>query len=796
MTKTRTTKRKKTEEFDLKPEPRVLPMLGEINLPQWRCIAELVDNSVDGFLNESRSGNAVANARVDVYLPKATSSAELRIIDNGPGMTPDQLEKAVRAGWSGNNPIDNLGLFGMGFNVATARLGSVTEVWTTRRGESERHGIRIDFDKLRQQRHFRTPHLRGPKSDPEQHGTEIIIKKLKPEQRLWLSKSYNQLKVRKLLAQAYSSMLRPDGSPICFSLLVNRKRVEAQYHCVWDESRTTQRSGNYINAIINIDNPLTDRHYCINCMAWIDDDEIEGNACPRCSELDSIVKRNRKVYGWIGIQRYLHETEYGIDFIRNGRKIEIANKDLFYWTDLESTELETKQREYPIDDQRNRGRIVGEIHVDHCRVGFAKDHFDRTDSAWEDMIRIVRGAGPLRPEIAKENNYGPNDSPLGLLFSAFRRSSPQSKTAGAYRRLLLAKDNTKACDMAALFHKGEVEYKDDAKWWELVEAADNELLFGQSGTGDDTPTGDTDDLPVGLLGDAAGGSDSAESAEDSYKTPSPTRTEYSVLNGLYSHTNANCKWEVKAFKVDPDDPELPDGAPWTLIMGDIPTRTHYFLFNPQHKIFQSITIKPRDALLMQLSFMTAEQNHSNLTVDDIDFSEIFADFRSSYGDDFEFNPETLPSEALSVLGDIAIGLTSNCPDKEKESLYSSLSADEKKAVMSALASKNIQPKSVIGNGRFLALAPFTILQSKISERPDLCFDGKIWDTPYVNIDYQNSQISAETRERTLIYYLSLVSDAIWLSQQDVDSLTSSHRSEVIRAAMAIQILRPDTEIQI
>jgi hypothetical protein len=49
--------------FDLTPDPRLLQMLGEINLPQWRCLAELIDNSIDGFCarcemwrpNESRA---------------------------------------------------------------------------------------------------------------------------------------------------------------------------------------------------------------------------------------------------------------------------------------------------------------------------------------------------------------------------------------------------------------------------------------------------------------------------------------------------------------------------------------------------------------------------------------------------------------------------------------------------------------------------------------------------------------------------------------------------------------------
>src|SRR5262249_36403380 len=144
-----------SEEFDLQPDPRVLPMLGEINIDQWRCIAELIDNAIDGFLNATRAGTTLVGPRVDVSLPVADrEGAQVKVSDNGTGMTPDVLERAVRAGWSGNNPIDNLGLFGMGFNIATARLGSLTEVWTTRQGDLEWHGLQIDFDALRRQRHF------------------------------------------------------------------------------------------------------------------------------------------------------------------------------------------------------------------------------------------------------------------------------------------------------------------------------------------------------------------------------------------------------------------------------------------------------------------------------------------------------------------------------------------------------------------------------------------------------------------------------------------------------------------
>ena len=143
------------DHFDLQPDPRILPMLGEINLEQWRCLAELVDNSVDGFLSAKRQDNAVAEPEVHIAVPTSASpSAKISVRDNGPGMSPETLETAMRAGWSGNTPVDSLGMFGMGFNIATARIGTVTTVWTTRRDDGEWHGLKIDFNALQQQTTF------------------------------------------------------------------------------------------------------------------------------------------------------------------------------------------------------------------------------------------------------------------------------------------------------------------------------------------------------------------------------------------------------------------------------------------------------------------------------------------------------------------------------------------------------------------------------------------------------------------------------------------------------------------
>ena len=99
-----------SQEFDLTPDPRVLQMLGEINLHQWRCLAELIDNSIDGFLHTARSGSAIEAPEIGVTLPTVDNENACVVVkDNGPGMSFETLENAVKAGWSGNSPLSSCG---------------------------------------------------------------------------------------------------------------------------------------------------------------------------------------------------------------------------------------------------------------------------------------------------------------------------------------------------------------------------------------------------------------------------------------------------------------------------------------------------------------------------------------------------------------------------------------------------------------------------------------------------------------------------------------------------------------
>src|SRR5262249_50059510 len=140
---------------NVQPHGRILTVLGDIEFAQWQCLAELIDNSFDDFL--VHPGSDGERLTVSVSLPGRSSdaaSAEVWVTDNGRGMDLETLANAVSAGWTGNSRYGSLGLYGMGFNIATARLGRVATVRTTRAGDPSWTVIVLDLDELARGRNY------------------------------------------------------------------------------------------------------------------------------------------------------------------------------------------------------------------------------------------------------------------------------------------------------------------------------------------------------------------------------------------------------------------------------------------------------------------------------------------------------------------------------------------------------------------------------------------------------------------------------------------------------------------
>ena len=777
-----------SQNFDITPDPRVLQMLGEIDLAQWRCIAELVDNSVDGFLNAERSGEPIENPEVVISVPRAdTPSARITVRDNGPGMSGEVLQRAVKAGWSGNGPLDNLGLFGMGFNIATARLGLVTEVWTSRAGDPVEVGIRIDFDELRAQRAFSVPRHTRPKADHTAHGTEIVISKLKPDQRQWFAKSPNVSGVRKQLAKAYSALLSPENRRAIFRLELNAARIQARRHCVWSADRTADTPNGAINAVQRFYVTLPPRRYCTTCMATVPEESV---GCPTGSASCNVVSIERRVHGWVGIQRYLHETDFGLDLIRNGRKIELANQDLFLWKEGDDTSIE-----YPIDDPRKRGRFVGEIHLDHCRVSYTKNRFERDDPAWEEMVRVVRGEGPMLPQKAKSLGYGVNNSPLYTLFQAFRRSSPQGKN-GLWSRILVVKDNDRAIEMAGKFQENDPEYLDDEKWWQLVEEQDNAVLGAPGPTTPGGPAPPPPDIPAGFIDVAPPapfppvGSPEAEPQPPKQAVVAPRRPIFE-LTRKYVHPTYRVEYDVQGFVVAPNDPELGSGHPWTLRITDVATRTYALLADTSHELYRSATMTPLDALLTELSYRTVEFLRD--TAPDATFASILADFRREYCVDTRLDAGDIIVQAGNVLNQIAQSVTAALAGQNADALYQELTETEKAFIGRKMVARGVTaPKDAIASGAFLAYAESQTIRGFFARHPELFLDGKYWEDAYSSLDYGSAEVTAEARELLKARYDGYLADAVWLAGQSPADLERTGRDALIRATLSLKLLLPDT----
>src|SRR4030095_3737409 len=85
------------------------------------------------------------------------------------------LANALRAGYSDKNRYDTLGLFGMGFNIATGKLGKRTVVTTARIEDDFAFRVVIDLPKVVRSRKFEAPVDAIAKPANFDHGTIVDV---------------------------------------------------------------------------------------------------------------------------------------------------------------------------------------------------------------------------------------------------------------------------------------------------------------------------------------------------------------------------------------------------------------------------------------------------------------------------------------------------------------------------------------------------------------------------------------------------------------------------------------------
>ncbi|NEM07732.1 ATP-binding protein [Geodermatophilus normandii] len=704
--------------INVQPHPRLLSVLGDIEFAPWQCIAELVDNAFDEFL---RHDGHEETPTVVVSLPGRNSTprdGEVWVKDNGPGMTLETLNNALRAGWTSNDRYGRLGLFGVGFNIATARLGHVAVVRTARVGDPDWTVVTVDLRAMVAGGHFDLPVTTEAKTSPEEHGTQIVIRQLKPEHHDTLSRQ--QPKIKQALGDVYSYLLADRG----FRLIVDREAVKPRRACVWSPERSVTRNGQKIPAVIHVDHTLSPRHACLDCGLWQD---VDDHVCEDCGS-GRLEIRERRIWGWVGIQRYLSTSDYGIDFLRNGRKILVRDDSLFRWDDPNEPSGRGEP-EYPMEVPAGAGRIVGEIHIDHVRVNYQKNAFEYETPDWKRVVRALRGEGPLLPKRARALGYPENASPLALLVAGYRRNVPGLNylIPGDGKVAL----HQRAREWAELFRKGDPEYQSDEQWYLAAQQHDNPTpvpsvpapaagdILAAKGLLDPGPN--AEQLPMDAPTIAR------ESEDDRRQRWRSRGHRLPDLEGRYGLPGHGAAMQVTAWLVH--------GEPVT--RGDDTERVPVYVaagkgssvevfIDGDHPVFTDFAVDTRDLVVLELAEYLRVRDRSDRAL-----SAVFYDLKNKCLPDHKIAGPFLKEAAERILTHIREALQPVIAGNSS-GYWSLVPAEDQAAAEQTFALEGgyANWEDMLAGGEWIDFVPALALVRLVTARPEAFLDGRIFRSAY------------------------------------------------------------------
>lgn len=785
---------------DITPSPRILRTLGEIPFQPWQCLAELIDNSIDAFSEAARAGVHLEEKKITITWSSesvVSKDRAIEIIDTGPGMELSQLQNAARAGYSSNDPINNLGLFGMGFNISTARLGENTKLLSATKDSLEWTGIEIDFSDLIKNKSYSARVITEPKIKKSDHGTKVIISRLKGETYIRLRDQEAQIK--KQLENIYSTLL----SDIDVSIILQGKKMSARKHCVWSSSRYVVRDNLKIPAVINIDRDLGQSlfdKYRNAYLSW-DEQEILREKYPNEDYPINFIQRHKWLRGWVGIQRYSDPNDFGIDFIRNGRKILISNKDLFSW---ENPLTGTSTLQYPVElGTTVGGRIVGEIHVDFLLPTYQKNDFDRTDPSWRETMEAIRGVGPILPQARKAMGYNePNRSPVGLLANGYRRVDPGTKC--------LHVDKSTSRALLDGFRRGDSDYISDDKWWKAAQEADRQLATKGADFSTEVDGGSVSSDDVLLYGPEStkGCGTTFEVAETAVKLSSGnslpstsgilslTKAD-STLDTLIENSNLITSWtgayfysstpsmNVKVWELSKDQiSRSGSNVPFMFFQDGV---DHDFVYDPRHPFLSQYPVEPRQLLCVYLSVRFSARDKG------ADVGNVYKLLIENHLQDLRVDRVSLQEKAASIFSRLRERLMIRLESRSREVLccIHESSGEVEETVRSLLSNASLaidfQNKEPSGFNA-LAYVPYRTLLRLIENFPEELFDGSVFAAPYTSLSLTDPQATERARVESKERVISFLKDALWVLGQTGYVSVSQGKDELSRCGHSISFL--------
>lgn len=309
------------EEYDVTPDPTLMEDIGLTSFTVPEAIIELVANSIDArvYLNDGNPEEIEGQPlQIEIYV----SPEEIRVIDDGLGMTKDVLKEAVRLGVKmdaiTSRTTARKGMFGLGMKTACASLGRHWSVITRPRGGDTQFSVEFDLTEWRRNagnRDFKwvvTIDEADPQGGPladRPHGTAIVVRNLRDQDPLAGA-------VLDKVGQAYKPHIESGDS-----IRVNGEEARSPDYAFIPESYQD------IDIVV---------------------DEEQGH----------------RVRGWVALDSKTHnDGSYGLNLYRENQLLESWNKSWF------RAHLMTS-------------RIIGEAHLDFVPANFYKKGFRTESQEW------------------------------------------------------------------------------------------------------------------------------------------------------------------------------------------------------------------------------------------------------------------------------------------------------------------------------------------------------------------------------------------------------------------------------
>jgi hypothetical protein len=259
------------------------------------------------------------------------------------------------------------------------------------------------------------------------------------------------------------------------------------------------------------------------------------------------------------------------------------------------------------------------------------------------------------------------------------------------------------------------------------------------------------------------------------------------LTRQYVSDSTGQRWTLQAFAAPDAHPQLAGGRPWFLRA--LPNGPHEFFVNLGHAVFMSTTMTPLDGLLAELAWSAMEFIRGGNT--NVTFGLVLAELRARYAAQSSLDAVVLSTEARQTMNSIAAAVSRGIEPSDAPVLFKELSLDDQKAILQRMAMRGApNAQSIIATGRFLEYAPLGVLPTFFRAHPELFLDGRCWDEEYSSLNYELPDATAIAQQRIVRRYDALLTDAVWLAEQDPGDLTQATRARLLRAACALELLAP------